>query len=48
MGLVERIQAIAQNVSEMAVRVEQILQKSKYPATGVYTNSRTIVRPNPH
>uniref|UniRef100_A0A3B1IX10 alpha-1,6-mannosyl-glycoprotein 6-beta-N-acetylglucosaminyltransferase n=1 Tax=Astyanax mexicanus TaxID=7994 RepID=A0A3B1IX10_ASTMX len=28
-GLVERIQAIAQNVSEMAVRVEQILQKSK-------------------
>ncbi|XP_058261529.1 alpha-1,6-mannosylglycoprotein 6-beta-N-acetylglucosaminyltransferase B [Hemibagrus wyckioides] len=34
MGLVERIQAIAQNVSEMAVRVEQILQKSKYSATG--------------
>ncbi|XP_046721350.1 alpha-1,6-mannosylglycoprotein 6-beta-N-acetylglucosaminyltransferase B-like isoform X1 [Silurus meridionalis] len=34
MGLVERIQAIAQNVSEMAVRVEQILQKSKNGATG--------------
>ncbi|GAA6096364.1 alpha-1,6-mannosylglycoprotein 6-beta-N-acetylglucosaminyltransferase B-like isoform X2 [Tachysurus ichikawai] len=29
MGLVERIQAIAQNVSEMAVRVEQILQKRR-------------------
>ncbi|KAM6905445.1 alpha-1,6-mannosylglycoprotein 6-beta-N-acetylglucosaminyltransferase B isoform 2-T2 [Xenentodon cancila] len=27
-GLVERIQAIAQNMSEMAVRVEQILQRS--------------------
>ncbi|MCJ8739410.1 hypothetical protein PDJAM_G00046930 [Pangasius djambal] len=34
MGLVERIQAIAQNVSEMAVRMEQILQKSKNAATG--------------
>ncbi|XP_030646324.1 alpha-1,6-mannosylglycoprotein 6-beta-N-acetylglucosaminyltransferase B [Chanos chanos] len=28
-GLVERIQAIAQNVSDMAVRVEQILQRSR-------------------
>ncbi|XP_062875059.1 alpha-1,6-mannosylglycoprotein 6-beta-N-acetylglucosaminyltransferase B isoform X1 [Trichomycterus rosablanca] len=28
-GLVERIQAIAQNVSDMAVRMEQILQKRK-------------------
>lgn len=28
MGLVERIQAIAQNMSDMAVRVEQILQRS--------------------
>ncbi|CAG13769.1 unnamed protein product, partial [Tetraodon nigroviridis] len=27
-GLVERIQAIAQNVSNMAIRVEQILQNS--------------------
>lgn len=27
-GLVERIQAIAQNMSDMAVRVEQILQRS--------------------
>lgn len=46
MGLVERIQAIAQNVSEMAVRMEQILQKSKNAATGAYTNSLTIVKPN--
>ncbi|XP_048102897.1 LOW QUALITY PROTEIN: alpha-1,6-mannosylglycoprotein 6-beta-N-acetylglucosaminyltransferase B-like [Alosa alosa] len=29
MGLVERIQAIAQNVSDMAVKVEQILQRSQ-------------------
>ena len=28
-GLVERIQAIAQNLSDMAVRVEQILQRSQ-------------------
>ncbi|XP_014876430.1 alpha-1,6-mannosylglycoprotein 6-beta-N-acetylglucosaminyltransferase B-like [Poecilia latipinna] len=28
MGLVERIQAIAQNMSDMALRVEQILQRS--------------------
>lgn len=28
LGLVERIQAIAQNMSDMAVRVEQILQRS--------------------
>lgn len=27
-GLVERIQAIAQNMSDMAVRVEQILQRT--------------------
>ncbi|XP_072549393.1 alpha-1,6-mannosylglycoprotein 6-beta-N-acetylglucosaminyltransferase B isoform X1 [Salminus brasiliensis] len=33
-GLVERIQAIAQNVSDMAVRVEQILQKSKNTGRG--------------
>ncbi|TSK87553.1 Alpha-1,6-mannosylglycoprotein 6-beta-N-acetylglucosaminyltransferase B [Bagarius yarrelli] len=33
-GLVERIQAIAQNVSEMASRVEQILQRGKYSVTG--------------
>lgn len=28
-GLVERIQAIAQNMSDMAVKVEQILQRSQ-------------------
>uniref|UniRef100_A0A673D0S9 alpha-1,6-mannosyl-glycoprotein 6-beta-N-acetylglucosaminyltransferase n=1 Tax=Sphaeramia orbicularis TaxID=375764 RepID=A0A673D0S9_9TELE len=32
-GLVERIQAIAQNVSNMAIRVEQILQNSIYNFT---------------
>lgn len=41
MELVERIQAIAQNVSDMAMRVEQILQKSKNAATGAYTNLLT-------
>ena len=33
-GLVERIQAIAQNVSNMAVRVEQILQNSMAAGRG--------------
>ncbi|KTF91401.1 hypothetical protein cypCar_00034408, partial [Cyprinus carpio] len=31
-GLVERIQAIAQNVSDMAIRMEQILKKTNIPA----------------
>lgn len=35
MGLVERIQAIAQNVSDMAVKVEQILQRSQTASKGV-------------
>ncbi|KAL1276291.1 hypothetical protein QQF64_035914 [Cirrhinus molitorella] len=30
-GLVERIQAIAQNVSDMAIRMEQILKKTNIP-----------------
>ncbi|XP_042589196.1 alpha-1,6-mannosylglycoprotein 6-beta-N-acetylglucosaminyltransferase B-like [Cyprinus carpio] len=33
-GLVERIQAIAQNVSDMAIRMEQILKKTNIPARG--------------
>nr|XP_002667184.4 alpha-1,6-mannosylglycoprotein 6-beta-N-acetylglucosaminyltransferase B [Danio rerio] len=33
-GLVERIQAIAQNVSDMAVRMEQILKKTNIPVRG--------------
>lgn len=33
-GLVERIQAIAQNVSNMAIRVEQILQSSMVQGRG--------------
>lgn len=33
-GLVERIQAIAQNVSNMAIRVEQILQNSMVQGRG--------------
>lgn len=33
-GLVERIQAIAQNVSNMAIRVEQILQNSMAQGRG--------------
>lgn len=33
-GLVERIQAIAQNVSNMAIRVEQILQNSMVQGKG--------------
>ncbi|XP_058622250.1 alpha-1,6-mannosylglycoprotein 6-beta-N-acetylglucosaminyltransferase B-like isoform X2 [Onychostoma macrolepis] len=33
-GLVERIQAIAQNVSDMAIRMEQILKKTSIPARG--------------
>ncbi|XP_051570296.1 alpha-1,6-mannosylglycoprotein 6-beta-N-acetylglucosaminyltransferase B-like [Myxocyprinus asiaticus] len=33
-GLVERIQAIAQNVSNMAVRMEQILKKTNIPGRG--------------
>lgn len=44
-GLVERIQAIAQNVSNMAVRVEQILQKSKNTGRGAYTNWLTTLKP---
>lgn len=34
-GLVERIQAIAQNMSDMAVRVEQILQRSMANSRGM-------------
>ncbi|XP_015235517.1 PREDICTED: alpha-1,6-mannosylglycoprotein 6-beta-N-acetylglucosaminyltransferase B-like [Cyprinodon variegatus] len=34
MGLVDRIQAIAQNMSDMAVRVEQILQRSMANSRG--------------
>ncbi|XP_031432583.1 alpha-1,6-mannosylglycoprotein 6-beta-N-acetylglucosaminyltransferase B [Clupea harengus] len=34
MGLVERIQAIAQNVSDIAVKVEQILQRSQTARKG--------------
>ncbi|XP_057201460.1 alpha-1,6-mannosylglycoprotein 6-beta-N-acetylglucosaminyltransferase B isoform X1 [Triplophysa rosa] len=33
-GLVERIQAIAQNVSDMAVRMEQILKRINMPSRG--------------
>ncbi|KAK7168380.1 hypothetical protein R3I94_002440 [Phoxinus phoxinus] len=33
-GLVERIQAIAQNVSDMAIRMEQILKKTNIPGRG--------------
>ncbi|XP_016098044.1 alpha-1,6-mannosylglycoprotein 6-beta-N-acetylglucosaminyltransferase B-like, partial [Sinocyclocheilus grahami] len=33
-GLVERIQAIAQNVSDMAIRMEQILKKTNIPTRG--------------
>ncbi|KAI2666641.1 Alpha-1,6-mannosylglycoprotein 6-beta-N-acetylglucosaminyltransferase B [Labeo rohita] len=33
-GLVERIQAIAQNVSDMAIRMEQILKKTNIPERG--------------
>uniref|UniRef100_A0A3B3DEA7 alpha-1,6-mannosyl-glycoprotein 6-beta-N-acetylglucosaminyltransferase n=1 Tax=Oryzias melastigma TaxID=30732 RepID=A0A3B3DEA7_ORYME len=36
-GLVERIQAIAQNVSNMAVRVEQILQNSMVQTRGEHS-----------
>lgn len=32
----ERIQAIAQNVSDMAIRMEQILKKTNIPARGEY------------
>lgn len=42
-GLVERIQAIAQNMSEMAVRVEQILQRSMANYKGMMlTHARQI------
>nr|XP_055039811.1 alpha-1,6-mannosylglycoprotein 6-beta-N-acetylglucosaminyltransferase B isoform X3 [Misgurnus anguillicaudatus] len=34
-GLVERIQAIAQNVSDMAVRMEQILKRTNMPSRGL-------------
>ncbi len=37
-GLVERIQAIAQNMSDLAVRVEQILQRSMASNRGTKTH----------
>ncbi|CAG5897598.1 unnamed protein product, partial [Menidia menidia] len=40
-GLVERIQAIAQNMSDMAVRVEQILQRSIASNRGVFPDARS-------
>lgn len=39
-GLVERIQAIAQNVSNMAIRVEQILQHSAVQGRGTAAKRR--------
>ncbi|XP_062853441.1 alpha-1,6-mannosylglycoprotein 6-beta-N-acetylglucosaminyltransferase B-like [Trichomycterus rosablanca] len=49
-GLVERIQAIAQNVSNMAVRVEQIFQKSMAASRVVRdeTSSQCEVPKDPH
>lgn len=43
-GLVERIQAIAQNVSNMATRVEQILQNSMVQGRGRLQMSRIEYR----
>jgi len=39
-GLVERIQAIAQNMSDMALRVEQILQRSVASSRGAFSKTR--------
>lgn len=41
-GLVERIQAIAQNVSNMAIRVEQILQNSAAQGRGTAADAAAI------
>lgn len=41
-GLVERIQAIAQNMSDMAVRVEQILQRSMANSRGTDTRAAVV------
>ena len=46
-GLVERIQAIAQNVSNMAVRVEQILQNSMAAGRGLLAFWTCVVRCSP-
>lgn len=41
-GLVERIQAIAQNVSNMAIRVEQILQNSAVQGRGTAASASSV------